>query len=47
MNFKDGELAFYGLPGGPYGVRASEQTERLRSLIEDVYEATVAMKVEL
>ena len=47
LYFKNEELAFYGLPGGPYGIRANEQTEQLRALIETVYEAAVAMSVEL
>ena len=40
-------LTSHTLPSGPYGVRASEQTERLRALLETVYEATKAMRVEL
>ena len=44
LHFSDGQVTFYGLPGGSWAVDASEQTEQLRKQLEAVYETTTMVK---
>ena len=48
VNFREGQgLFLYGIEGGPWAVKDGEKVQRLRELLEEVYEETKSMTVEL